>query len=103
MEWLASTATTGGGNLFLSLLPFILMFAIFYFLLIRPQQKRQKIRNMMLGNLKKGDKVSTVGGIHGKIVELTDDTAVLLVNDTTRLTFTRSAVENVITSAPAAE
>lgn len=103
MELLASTATTGGGNLFLSLLPFILMFAIFYFLLIRPQQKRQKIRNMMLANLKKGDKVSTVGGIHGKIVELTDDTAVLLVNDTTRLTFTRSAVENVITSAPAAE
>jgi preprotein translocase subunit YajC len=103
MEFLASTATTGGGNLFLSLLPFILMFAIFYFLLIRPQQKRQKTRNMMLANLKKGDKVSTVGGIHGKIVELTDDTAVLLVNDTTRLTFTRSAVENVITSAPTAE
>jgi preprotein translocase subunit YajC len=103
MELLASTATTGGGNLLVTLLPFILMFAIFYFLLIRPQQKRQKIRNMMLANLKKGDKVSTVGGIHGKIVELTDDTAVLLVNDTTRLTFNRSAVENVITSAPAAE
>lgn len=97
------TQAGGQGNLLMSLLPFILMFAIFYFLLIRPQQKRAKTRNMMLSNLKKGDRVVTIGGIHGKIVELTDDTAVLLVNDATRLTFNRSAVDNVIESAPASE
>ncbi|WP_309120398.1 preprotein translocase subunit YajC [Paenibacillus sp.] len=89
----------GQGNILMSLLPFVLMFAIFYFLLIRPQQKRAKTRNMMLANVKKGDKVVTVGGMHGKIVELTDDTMVLLVNDTTRLTFNRSAIDTVVTSA----
>ncbi len=87
------------GNLLMSLLPFVLMFAIFYFLLIRPQQKRAKTRNMMLANVKKGDKVVTVGGMHGKIVELTDDTMVLLVNDSTKLTFNRSAIDTVVTSA----
>jgi preprotein translocase subunit YajC len=96
----AADGAQGGGSAWLSLLPFVLMFAIFYFLLIRPQQKRQKTRNMMLGNLKKGDKVVTVGGMHGKIVELSDDVAVLLVNDATRLTFNRSAIDNVVSSAP---
>jgi preprotein translocase subunit YajC len=88
------------GNMLLSLLPFVLMFAIFYFLLIRPQQKRAKTRNMMLASIKKGDKVTTVGGMHGKVVELTDDTAILLVNDSTRLTFNRSAIDSIVTSAP---
>lgn len=75
--------------------PFVLMFVIFYFLIIRPQQKKQKERNQMLLNLKKGDRVVTIGGIHGKIVELTDDTCVLLINDSTRVTFDRSAVNSV--------
>jgi preprotein translocase subunit YajC len=77
------------------LLPFILMFAVFYFLLIRPQQKRQKQRNAMLNSLKKGDKVVTIGGLHGTIAELTDDTVVLRVNDVTKLTFNRAAIESV--------
>jgi preprotein translocase subunit YajC len=77
------------------LLPFILMFAVFYFLLIRPQQKRQKQRNEMLNNLKKGDKVVTIGGLHGTIAELTDDTVVLRVNDVTKLTFNRAAIDSV--------
>ena len=77
------------------LLPFVLMFAVFYFLLIRPQQKRQKQRNEMLNNLKKGDKVVTIGGLHGTIAELTDDTVVLRVNDVTKLTFNRAAIDTV--------
>jgi len=81
------------------LLPFILMFAIFYFLLIRPQQKRQKQRQQMLNNLKKGDKVITIGGLHGTIVELTDDTVVLRVNDVTKLTFDRNAVNTVVNAS----
>lgn len=72
--------------------PFVLMFAIFYFLLIRPQQKKQKTRASMLSALKKGDKVVTIGGLHGSIVEITDDIIVLLVNDVTKLTFDRSAI-----------
>lgn len=77
-------------------LPFLIMFAVFYFLLIRPQQKRQKQRNQMLNELKKGDKVITIGGLHGTIAELTDDTVVLRVNDVTKLTFDRSAVNTVV-------
>jgi len=97
------TQSAQQGSLFMSLIPFVLMFAIFYFLLIRPQQKRQKARNMMLANIKKGDKVVTVGGMHGKVVELTDDKAVLLVNDSTKLTFNRSAIDTVVASAPGGE
>lgn len=75
--------------------PFLLMFAVFYFLLIRPQQKRNKQRSQMLAALKKGDRVVTIGGIHGTIVEITDDIVVLLVNDATKITFDRSAVNSV--------
>lgn len=81
--------------------PLILMFAVLYFLLIRPQQKRQKTRVAMLNALKRNDKVVTIGGIHGTIVEITDDTVVLRVNDATKLTFERSAVNAV--ANPAAE
>ncbi|MFC4600377.1 preprotein translocase subunit YajC [Cohnella hongkongensis] len=92
--WLAETAAAGG-SIWMTLAPFVLMFAIFYFLLIRPQQKKQKQRGAMLNALKKGDKVVTVGGLHGTIAEITDDTVVLKVNDVTKLTFDRSSVNNV--------
>jgi preprotein translocase subunit YajC len=78
-----------------TLAPFVLMFAIFYFLLIRPQQKKQKLRTSMLNALKKGDKVTTVGGMHGTIAEIADDTVVIKVNDVTKLTFDRASVNNV--------
>lgn len=80
--------------------PLIAMFAILYFLLIRPQQRRTKARNQMLRVLKKGDKVTTIGGLHGTIIEITDDIVVLKVNDATKLTFDRSSVNAVTTSAP---
>jgi len=92
--WLAES-TSGGGNILYTLAPFILMFAIFYFLLIRPQQKKQRQRGTMLNALKKGDKVVTVGGMHGTIAEITDDTVVIKVNDVTKLTFDRASVNNV--------
>ena len=59
------------------LLPFILMFVLLYFLLIRPQQKRQKAMREMHNNLKKGDKVITIGGFHGIIDSIDEDTVVL--------------------------
>jgi len=76
-------------------LPLILMFLVLYFLLIRPNQKRQKARMAMLNSLKKGDKVVTIGGLHGTIIELTDDIVVLRVNESTKMTFDRSAVSSV--------
>ncbi|WP_127494544.1 preprotein translocase subunit YajC [Paenibacillus glycanilyticus] len=92
----------GSTNIFQMIWPFILMFAVFYFLLIRPQQKKTKQRNSLLSQLKKGDKIQTIGGLQGTIVELTDDTVVLRVNDTTKMTFDRSAISSVLNSAPAA-
>jgi len=84
-----------------SLIPLLLMFVIFYFLLIRPQQRKSKDRNSMLRALKKGDKVTTIGGLHGTILEMTDDIIVLRVNDVTKLTFDRSAINNVTARAEA--
>ena len=100
--WLAQESAPGAtGSIWGLIWPFLLMFAVIYFLLIRPQQKRQKQRNLMLSQLKKGDKVTTIGGLHGTIVELTDDTVVLRVNDTVKMTFDRTAINTVVESAPA--
>lgn len=96
----AAATTPGTGSYLTTIVPFILMFAVLYFLLIRPQQKRQKTRNSMLNQLKKGDKVTTIGGMHGTIMEITDDIVVLRVNDATKLTFDRSAVNAVSATAP---
>lgn len=90
---------TSSGNPLVTLLPLVLVFVVLYFFLIRPQNKKQKARNLMLNALKKGDKVITIGGLHGSIVEITDDIVVLKVNDASKLTFDRSAVNAVVESA----
>lgn len=91
-------AAEGGTNLLTMLWPFLLMFAVFYFLLIRPQQKKSKARNQMLSAVKNGDKVVTIGGVHGTIMEITDDIVVLRVNDTAKMTFDRSAINSIRSS-----
>ena len=79
-------------------LPIIIMFAIFYFLLIRPQQKKAKQRNAMLSALKKGDKIGTIGGMHGTIQELDDDSVTLRIAHNVNVTFDRGAINNVVSS-----
>lgn len=98
-ELAAGAGGSGGGGLVGLILPLVLMFAIFYFLLIRPQQKKQKTRTSMLSALKKGDKVVTIGGLHGTIMEITDDIVVLRVNDVTKLTFDRGSISHAISSS----
>ncbi len=80
-------------------LPIIIMFAIFYFLLIRPQQKRTKQRNAMLAALKKGDKIVTIGGVHGTIQEIADDTVTVRIAHNVNVTFDRGAVNTVVSSS----
>ena len=87
-----------GSSIWSSILPFVLMFVVFYFLLIRPQQKRSKQRNAMLASVKKNDKVITIGGIHGTIVDITDEKVTLRVNENTKMTFERSAINGVESS-----
>lgn len=79
--------------------PLILMFVIFYFLLIRPQQKRQKSVAKMQNELKKGDKIVTIGGLHGMIDAVDEGKIVIKCGDGSRLTYDRSAVREVVESA----
>lgn len=80
---------------FLGILPFIAMFAIMWFLLIRPAQKRQKQTKEMQSALKRGDAVITIGGIHGTIDAVDEATIYLKVADGTTLRFDRQAIGRV--------
>ncbi|MFD1850168.1 preprotein translocase subunit YajC [Oceanobacillus bengalensis] len=82
-------------EMLVSLAPIILMFVIFYFLLIRPQQKRQKKVQEMQTNLQKGDEVVTIGGFHATIHALDEGTIVLITENGTKLTYDRSAIREV--------
>jgi preprotein translocase subunit YajC len=86
----------GGTSGMLSFLPFVVIIAIFYFLIIRPQNKKQKDTQKMLGALKKGDKVVTIGGIHGTIASIDGTDVIVKVDDSTRIKFLRSAISNVL-------
>ncbi|NSL50167.1 preprotein translocase subunit YajC [Calidifontibacillus erzurumensis] len=82
-------------NTLVQLLPLIAMFAIFYFLLIRPQQKRQKAIQTMQANLQKNDKVVTIGGLHGIIDSIDEDKVVIRCGDGSKLTYDRAAIREV--------
>lgn len=78
-----------------TLAPLLLMFVLFYFLLIRPQQKRQKAVQTMQNELQKGDKVVTIGGLHGFVDAIDEGTIVIKCGDGSRLTYDRAAIREV--------
>ncbi|PLT30878.1 preprotein translocase subunit YajC [Peribacillus deserti] len=82
-----------------SLIPLLLMFVLFYFLLIRPQQKRQKAVQSMQGGLAKGDKIVTIGGLHGIVDSLDENKMIIRCGDGSRLTYDRAAVREVTEKA----
>ena len=84
----------------LQIAQFLPIIAIFYLLLIRPQQQQAKKLKAMLGALKKGDKVVTSGGLMGTIVGLEEQKAVLRVADDVKMEFLRSAIVSVVTEGP---
>jgi preprotein translocase subunit YajC len=86
----AGAAGMGGG--FASFLPLILIFVVFYFLLIRPQQKQAKQHRAFLNDLKKGNKVITKGGVFGEITNLTDNVLTLEIADNVRIKVARDAI-----------
>ncbi len=89
----------GGGNQgspFWSFVPIILIFVIFYFLLIRPQQKRAKEHRNLLSNLKEGDQVLTSGGIYGRITGIKDDKITVEISDRVRVKVNRGHIAAVI-------
>ncbi|NNG26247.1 MAG: preprotein translocase subunit YajC [Ignavibacteriaceae bacterium] len=85
----------GSGSLVSTLIMFGAIFLIFYFMIIRPQQKKAKERNKLLSNLEKGDKVITSGGVHGIIAGLDEKTALLQVSDNLKMKIERSAITTV--------
>ncbi len=93
IAWAQTAAAPGGsGATLLSLVPFVLIFAVFYFLLILPQQKRQKKLRGMLESLKKGDKVITASGIWGTITNMGKETVTLQISDNTKIKMQRDQI-----------
>ena len=84
-----------GAGGFSSFIPIILMFVIFYFLLIRPQQKKTKEHRAMIGNLKKGDRIVTTGGIYGRITGMGDNTLTVEIADKVRVKVVRGNVSTL--------
>ena len=86
----------GMTNIVSTVLMMAAVFAVFYFLIIRPQRKKQKDMKKMLEELKKGDKVVTIGGIRGVVQNVKDKTIVVKVDENTKLEFNKDAVSGVI-------
>ncbi|GHV74290.1 preprotein translocase subunit YajC [Spirochaetia bacterium] len=90
-------AESGGtGSMISTFIPFILIIGIFYFLIIRPQNKKQKETQKMLSAVKKGDKVVTIGGVHGVIQNVKETSVVIKVDENTKIEFSRSAIASVV-------
>ena len=85
----------GGASAFMNIVPLIFMFAIFYFLLIRPQQKKAKEHKALLESLKKGDKVVTAGGMHGKVTTLDDKVVTLEIAPGVNVKINKGFIANV--------
>ncbi|NIP32216.1 MAG: preprotein translocase subunit YajC [Candidatus Dadabacteria bacterium] len=92
---------TGGGESsgmsFAAIMPFVLIFVLFYFLIIRPQTKQNKERNEMLKNVKRGDKVLTTGGMYGRVINVNEDEITLEIAKGINVQMVRSGISSVVT------
>ena len=94
---LLAMQAAGQGQSFVStLIFFALIFVVFYFMILRPQQKRQKEREKMLTAVKKGDKIVTSGGIHGKVTSVDEKTVLVEVDNNVTLKMEKSAVSVIV-------
>jgi len=89
------TGGAGGGG-FGAFLPLILMFAIFYFLLIRPQQKKTKQHKEMLGAIRKGDRIVSAGGLHGVITGIAEDVVTMEIAPKIRVKISRGSIAGIL-------
>ena len=103
MNFLAYAMGTGGGSGaggqgggFGAFIPLILMFAIFYFLLIRPQQKKAKQHREMISSIKKGDRVVSSGGLHGLVTGITDEVVTMEIAPKIRVKVSRASVAGLL-------
>ena len=92
-------AAAGPQSFITSLIPFAAIIAIFYFLIIRPQNKKQKETQKMLSALKKGDRVVTIGGVHGTVQSVKESSVIVKVDENCKIEFSRSAVSSIESAA----
>ncbi len=90
------TAAPAGGGGMDFIFPLLAVLAIFYFVLILPERKKQKQREAMIGGMKKGDEIMTSSGIYGRIAQVQDDVVTVQVADGVRLRFNKAAIQNVL-------
>jgi len=88
-------AEGGGGSMVSTLIMFSLIILIFYFMILRPQQKRQKERAKLLEGVKKGDKITTIGGIHATVLGVEDKTLLIQIAENVKVKLDKTAVANV--------
>lgn len=91
----ANTASQSGAAGFASFIPMILIFAVFYLLLIRPQQKQQKQHQKMVADARKGDKIVTSGGIHGKITGVKDNCVLVEIANGIEVKMERAHIQTI--------
>jgi len=98
MNFLPFLQAAGGtpGASFTMIIAVALIFAIFYLFIIRPQNKKQKETEKMIAAIKKGDKVITIGGIHGTVSSTKEKTVIVKVDESCKLEFSRSAIASVV-------
>src|SRR5688572_22856345 len=89
-----------GGGMFDLLIPFALCIAVFWFVMIRPEQKQRKKLEAMRANLKKGDKVITTSGLHGSVAQVQDGVVTLQVDEGVRLKYAAAAIQTVLEESP---
>lgn len=100
--WAQGAAGGGGPPIWIQLLPFAGLFAVFYFLIIRPQQQKQNEHRAMLANLKRNDEVVTSGGLYGRVTQLGDDVVTLEIAPNVRVRVGRPQIASVVTAVKAA-
>jgi preprotein translocase subunit YajC len=101
MHFLAYAMGQGGsgggqGGSLGAFIPLILMFVIFYFLLIRPQQKKAKMHKQMLSEIKKGDRVVSSGGLHGMVTGITEDVVTMEIAPKVRVKVSRGSISGIM-------
>jgi len=94
---------SSSGSFVSTLIMFGGMILIFYFLMIRPQQKKQKALQQMISQMKKGDRVVTIGGVYGTVHAVKESTVVIKVDDNARIEFSKSAIASVVSKAEQSE
>ena len=88
-----------GSGITSTLVMFGLIFLIFYFMIVRPQQKRQKERQKMLDAIKKGDKIITAGGMHGTVIGVEDKTVLVQIADNVKVKVDRGSVSSIVSES----